>query len=226
MTYLKRELWIMTKYKKRFDRLSYARIDDKTMLVDFEGYVSTRFINSYKEGDILSFGVPLESIQRTLVAMYHDVFTLYGLPETNWLNVAVFNNKGSELAKVLAEDIAGKDRVRIRITGTASINEYKGKKSLQVTAKDYHVLWNNASKETDIGDPSYVSGEGVEPGVAQLAIQGYVINPDMAELSDGRNVLNFGLAVNQATDKLNDILGSRLEGDTVWLTVAVYDSEK
>lgn len=218
----------MTEEKKNFDRLSFARIGEE-IVVDFEGFVSTSRIRVYKDGAVSSFGVPLENVQKTIAAMFPQDFIADDLPETNWLNVTMFDNKGDMLSTRLGADIDGKKRIRIRVTGTVSLNTFEGKKSIDVRALDYYILWDKTMKGTKIGGrnegPSYFYGKKIEDGTAQVAIQGYVNNPKLSPMSDGRKVLSFGLAVEKRTADINQLLGTSFNDETVWVNVAVYDSE-
>lgn len=216
--------------EKVYDYLAYGRLQEGKVYGDAIGFVSTKNIRSAKDGDVRSFGLPLENIQGTVGAMFPEDFDKASVPETVWLNVAMFNNDNFKLADRLTKAINDKERVRIRVTGEIHVKEYQGKKSLEMYADDFHVLWADSYKGTNIGGGtdgySYVTGRPLEKGKAQVAIQGFVSRPELRSMSDGRKVLGFGVALNKADRTLNYALGAALpQEDTTWVDVAIFDNE-
>lgn len=220
----------MTKTEKRYDYLSYGKGKDGKVLVDTIGFVSAKNIRDAKNGDVRSFGLPLENVQGTVAAMFPDDFNKADIPETVWVNVALFNNENVKLADRFSKAIEGKERIRVRISGVARIHEYNGTKSVEVIANDFHILWAPAYKGTNIGGGtdgySYVSGTpGSEAGTAVLAVQGNVNRPELRAMPNGKQVLGFSLALNKASKKINYALGTNLSDDAIWVDVAIFDND-
>lgn len=220
----------MTKTETRYDYLSYGKGKDGKVLVDTIGFVSAKNIREAKNGDVRSFGLPLENVQGTVAAMFPDDFNKADLPETVWVNVALFNNENVKLADRFSKAIDGKERIRVRISGVARIHEYNGNKSVEVIANDFHILWAPEYKGTNIGGGtdgySYVSGTpGSEAGTAVLAVQGHVNRPELRTMPNGKSVLGFSLALNKASRKINYALGTDLNDDAIWVDVAVFDND-
>lgn len=217
--------------RKEYGYLEYGRggREDRGVTVDMIGFVSTRNIRT-RAGGMKSFGIPLENVQRTVAAMFPEDFKAEELDETIWVNVALFNNEGFTLADRFDKAVEGKERIRVRITGTATVNEYNGRKSLSVVARNFHILWADTFKGTSIGGGedgySYVSGQQLdEKGTALLGVQGFVNRPELRSLPDGRNVLNFSIALNKANGELNYALKSNLQDDPTWVNVAIFDRD-
>ena len=222
----------MSETEKRYNYLSYGKLEDGKVLGDATGYVTVdpERIREAKNGDVVSFGLPLENVAGTIAAMFPGDFDKASLPETNWLNVAMFNNDNFKLADRFKKAIQGKERIKIRVTGLVSVNEYDGKKSLQMWADNFHILWEKSYKGTNVGGGedgySYAVGRPMEKGKGQLAIQGFVARPEIREMKDGKKVLGFGVALNKVSKTLNYVLGSNLPMDEVtWVDVAIFDSD-
>lgn len=211
-----------------YDYVEYGRKEDGRVAIDMIGFVSTQYIRE-RAGGMRSFGVPLENVQGTMQAMFPEDFSRDALPETNWFNVAIFNSENYKLADRFAKAIEGKERIRVRITGIAEINEYNGNKSVSVVANDFHILWADTFKGTNVGGGedgySYVSGQKLDEGEGLMAVQGFVANPELRGMPDGRNVLNFSMALNKANSEINYTLGSDIKDETVWINIAIFDRE-
>lgn len=218
----------MTEERINYDYVEYGRKEDGRVAIDMIGFVSTKNINE-RAGGMRSFGVPLENVQGTMQAMFPDDFSRDSLPGTNWFNVAIFNSENYKLAERFGKAIEGKERIRVRITGIAEVNEYNGNKSVSVVANDFHILWTDSSKGTSVGGGddgySYVSGQKLKDGEGLMAVQGFVANPALRSLPDGRNVLNFSMMLNKANSAINYTLGSDIKEDAVWINIAIFDRD-
>lgn len=216
--------------EKNYDYMQFGRGKDGKVIVDAIGFVSTKNIRDAKNGDVKSFGLPLENVGGTVSAMFPEDFPKGTVDDTFWLNVAFFNNENFKLADRFAKAIDGKDRVRIRVTGVAEINDYNGKKSIQLAGNDFHILWAKGYKGVNVGGGedgySYVSAlQGKEAKTAHMAVQGYVNRPQVRDMGNGKSVLGFGLALNKASKKVNFALGTDLSEDTMWVDVAIFDTD-
>lgn len=217
--------------EKNYDYLEFGRggRSDGGVLVDFIGFVSTKHIRT-RAGGMKSFGVPLENVQRRIASIFPDDFDESSLPETNWINVAMFNNENFKLAEQFEKAIEGKERIRVRITGVAKVDEYNGNKSVSVIANNFHILWADTYQGTNVGGGedgySYVSGQRLdEKGKALMAIQGFVNNPETRVMPDGRSVLNFSIALNKAQSEVNYALQSNIDSEPIWANVAIFDND-
>lgn len=218
------------KTEKRYDYLTYGKGKEGRVLVDAIGFVSSKNIRDAKNGDVKSFGLPLENIQSTVAAMFPEDFSKADVPETFWLNVALFNNENVKLADRFSKAIEGKERIRVRVTGVAKVREYNGNKSVEVVANDFHILWAPSYKGTNVGGGqdgySYVSGTpAAEAGTAVLAVQGNVNRPELRDAGNGKSVLGFSLALNKASKKVNYALGTNFSEDALWVDVAIFDND-
>lgn len=216
--------------EKQYDYFSYGKIEDGKVFGDAIGFVTVDRIREAKNGDVRSFGLPLENVQGTVAAMFPEDFTKDGLDETVWLNVAMFNNENFKLADRLKKAVDGKKRVRIRVSGEVRVHEYNGKKSVEMVASDFHILWADTYKGTNIGGGedgySYAIGRKIEEGKAQVAIQGFVSRPELRQLDDGRSVLGFGVALDKADKALAYALGVEVpSGQTTWVDVSIFDND-
>lgn len=216
----------MTEERKQYDYLEYGKIEDGKHFVDVIGFISANRVYNRK-GGVRSFGIPLQNVQGTVASMFPDDFTKEELPETVWANVVMFNS--DKLGDKFTEAIDGKERIRVRVTGIARVDEYKGNKSVEVVAEDFTILWDNNTKGTQISgvkdEESYLVGKAIEKGKGFMAVEGFVSRPELREMSDGKKVLNFGIAANQASDEIKKTLSTAIEGEPTWINVSVFDND-